>query len=182
MNKFIFVITLPLLFIVGCACDNPPVIHLSYGLASHLSYGLASHLSYGLASHSTIDEIKWLVDSKGGSWEVIEHNTIGPGDSTINHGYLKVSATKLTKDFGGKLQLMFFNNKLAWIWGYPLDWSVFKGKMEERYKEKIFVGYEKTIDNYLIVRVHKDYKERIYVAWEDKCLTELQSSWIEKYS
>jgi hypothetical protein len=77
---------------------------------------------------------------------------------------------------------MFFNNQLMWIWGYPHDWNAYKVGMEKKYKEKLFIGYEKTIDGRLIVRVYKDYKEDIYVAWEDKCLVELQNEWIGKYS
>jgi hypothetical protein len=166
MNKVIFIIGLPLLLIIGCACDNPSPIHLSFGLNSY----------------ATIDEIKKLVAMKGGSWEVVDHETIGPGDCTIKRGFLTVSVANLTKDFDGRLRLEFFNNQLAEIWGYPNDWNAYKGEMEKKYKDKFFIGYEKTTEDRLVVRVYKDYKKEIYVAWEDKCLVELQNKWIEKHS
>ena len=53
MNKLIFIIGLPLLFMVGCVCYNPPPIHLSFGLNSF----------------SNIEEIKKLVVKKGGGVE-----------------------------------------------------------------------------------------------------------------
>lgn len=123
-----------------------------------------------------------MVAKKGGGWEVIEHNIIGPGDSTIKHGYFKVSVKNFTTDYKGRLILTFFNNQLMWIWGYPQDWESYKVDLEKKYNEKLFIGYEETIEGRLIFRVYKDYKKEIYVAWEDKCLSEIQNNWIDKYT
>jgi len=95
---------------------------------------------------------------------------MGPGDSTIKHGYFHVSAKKFTTGFKGKLHLMFFNNQLMSILGYPQNWESYKVGLEKKYKEKLFIGYEKTIEGRLIFRIHKDYKKEIYVAWEDAWL------------
>jgi hypothetical protein len=80
----------------------------------------------------------------------------------------------------GALQITLFNDRLLGMWFYPEDPE---GYLEVlRQSETNLVEDRELIRANVVLRQSRDYRGRVYVAWEDKRLAEESDRWIRCYA
>jgi hypothetical protein len=172
-SKFIIVsIGLVVLLIPACRRPNPSFTSVQ---------SPATPLIEGFQSYMPIADVQSALKSRGVTWTTIEDSHLPPGDRRPPFDILTISVSRQAHlGHTGELVFHFFNNRLTSTWFFPDDPTSFTRTLETTMKTAI--RPEATVPPFTRVWTHKDYQDRIYIAWEDTRLAEEQSSWIASYS
>lgn len=142
-----------------------------------------TRLINGLESYWTIEEAK----TKLPSWEVIEQSSLKPQDRRPPFNIYRVSIKNYVHlGVSGELQVKFFNNRLLSTWFYPETFDRYVLLLKDKEGLTFQEGQDGSRDAMIVphthVWVYKDYKEQLYIGWEDIRLARELGLWIKRYS
>ena len=80
----------------------------------------------------------------------------------------------------GSLHITLFNDRLLGMWFYPEHPETYLDAL--RASGVILIEDQEVVTGNVVMRQSKDYRERLYVAWEDKRLGDESNRWIRCYA
>jgi hypothetical protein len=160
-----FIVGIGLVALLIAACSR----------TSFTSVQLATPLIEGFQSYMPIVDVQSALKSRGATWETIEDSHLPSGDRRPQFDIFTISVSGYRcLGHTGEVQLHFFNNRLTSTWFFPDDPTSFTRTLESTMKAAI--RPEATVPPFTRVWTHKNYQDRIYVAWEDIRLAKEQSA------
>jgi len=167
-----FIVSFGLIVLLIAACSRPSFTSIR---------SPATPLISGFQSYMPIADVESALNSRGVTWTIIEDSHLPPGDHRPPFDILTISVSHYAYlGHTGELRFQFFNNRLTNTWFFPDDPASFKAALESVMKATI--RPEATVPPFTRVWTHRNFQDRVYVAWEDTRLAEEQSSWISIYS
>lgn len=163
MRNIIFLI---IVFLLGCSNADSEVI-----------------LMPGIKSYSTFEEIKKNVKVPDENWKIVE-DTRTPFEDKRPAYRLFVNSLKEYSNLGkvGEVKFFYFNNRLMKITFYPVNPEQYIATLNKEYSLNFDIkGYEESVGS-LIIRVSREYTNRIAISFVDKKLEKEHDDWIRKYS
>jgi len=136
-----------------------------------------------IKSYSSQEEVRKIVNVDKGGWKVIEDTKTSPNDKRPPY-HLFVTSIEDYSNLGeaGEAQFFYFNNRLMKIVFYPKHPDKYISTLNQNNDLKLNENSEQEIDSYLIIRVARDYANRMYVSFIDQRLEKEFDNWIRKYS
>ena len=115
-------------------------------------------------------------------WEIVEDSKLPEGDTRPPFDILTVSVGHFEHLHQvGELRLDFFNRRLVSTWFFPQDGQAFLATLRAHGIDLIG-RHELSVAPYTRIWTAKDYRGKMYVAWEDTRLRNQSNRWIERYS
>lgn len=166
----------PVFLLMVCSgCHEAPEVYTSVE-------SVKSPLVAGFASYMTPDEVSHRLSPDLLPWEIVEDSQLPAGDKRPPFNILIVSVGHFEHlAHVGELKLDFFNRRLESTWFFPQNGPAFLATLRAHGIDLIG-SHEMFVAPYTRVWTAKDYRGRMYVAWEDTRLREQSNRWISRYS
>lgn len=124
-------------------------------------------------SYQTPSEVADLLRQRKMMWSVIEESALPESDPRPRFAVVRWQVDSFMEgSLSGEAQFLFFNERLVEVVVFPEDPFTLPSEQEA----------QKSTPKYVRVRIARDFREKLYIAYTDSRLRKEMDAWLSKYS